>query len=319
MRCLCFLFLITLFVQVLGADEVSMPPDIKRIKDRGELVVAMINEDVPYFFCKDKDGKLFGFDVDLAKGIADTLGVKVRFHRKSEKYSDVVESVRKHEADLAISILSRTASRSQKVLFSRPYMIAHPALVVNRLALADYGKDTKPIELLKTNDTPIATLGGSSYEGYLKADFPSCKAIPLPDLDTCWENVRENKVVGFYYDEVELKTMLRRHPALKINLQTVILNDIDDPVAVATAWDNRHLMYIVNTYLEGVAPRPLQADDILDRYPDPKVKQEVEVKKRVITSTERRNVLIGFFGFLLSLFIIKKVIGSMKETKKAEA
>ena len=51
--------------------------EIERITDKGEIVVSL-NKGYPPFSIVDKD-KLNGLDVDLAKLIADYLGVKVKF------------------------------------------------------------------------------------------------------------------------------------------------------------------------------------------------------------------------------------------------
>ena len=72
-------------------DTSLMPPDIRRIVKRGELIVAMHREDGAPFYTLDKAGQLCGLDVDLAESIAQTLGVKVRFDRSSATFDGLVD------------------------------------------------------------------------------------------------------------------------------------------------------------------------------------------------------------------------------------
>ncbi len=292
-------------LSVMAAEKSVYPPDIQRIKERGKLIVAMIDEDVPYFFNTTKEGQFVGHDVDLAKNIAEKLGVEVHFNRDYKTYDDVIDAIVSHEADIAISILSKTFSRSLKVKFSHPYLIVHPALVINRLraAQASDGKNQKEKEqilrLLQKPGARISTLGGSSYVDYAQYDFPKSEIITIKTLDENWESVRKGEVLGFYYDEVELKTVLRRYPSYTIELETIIIDEIDDPVAVATAWENEHLLQFINFYLETDYPQPLTADDILDRYPDPELQNRINDAPREISPQEKRNVLIGATIFMV--------------------
>ena len=51
--------------------------DVQYIKDKGTLIVG-ITEFAPMDY-KDKDGNWIGFDADMAKKVAEKLGVEVKF------------------------------------------------------------------------------------------------------------------------------------------------------------------------------------------------------------------------------------------------
>ena len=63
------------------SSDVSYTPavdgDIAYIKDKGTLVVGM-TEFAPMDYC-DEDGNWIGFDADLAKAVAEKLGVDIKF------------------------------------------------------------------------------------------------------------------------------------------------------------------------------------------------------------------------------------------------
>ncbi len=64
------------------------PPDIRKIIDRGKLIVAVYHNDMAPFFMRDSQGGLYGVDIRLTEEIAAKLGVKVEFNchpRRSTK------------------------------------------------------------------------------------------------------------------------------------------------------------------------------------------------------------------------------------------
>ena len=64
--------------------------DIEGILRRGKLVVAITAVDQPPFYFVDKNGKLTGYDIDLASKMADELGVKLEITRDAPAFNDLV-------------------------------------------------------------------------------------------------------------------------------------------------------------------------------------------------------------------------------------
>ncbi len=63
-------------------SQASLHEDMKSIIDRGELVVALVDEQNPPWFFKNKEGILEGSEIELARAMAKELGVRVRFNQK---------------------------------------------------------------------------------------------------------------------------------------------------------------------------------------------------------------------------------------------
>ncbi|WP_455383145.1 transporter substrate-binding domain-containing protein, partial [Salinispira pacifica] len=112
------LFVLTLLPLQTLFCQTEFPPDIQRIKQRGTFIVAMTAADQPPFFYKNSDGQLAGLDVDISKAIAEGLGVRLVFDRSAASFNDLIPIVAGGRADAAISKLSRTLSRAQRVSFS---------------------------------------------------------------------------------------------------------------------------------------------------------------------------------------------------------
>jgi polar amino acid transport system substrate-binding protein len=103
--------------------------EIERIQAKGEITVSL-NRGYPPF-AMEKDGKIIGLDVDLAKLLADYLGVKVKFIRP-ETYDQQIPKLLAGESDIIMAAMTRTVERGLKVNFSAPYFEVSQAALVQR-------------------------------------------------------------------------------------------------------------------------------------------------------------------------------------------
>jgi polar amino acid transport system substrate-binding protein len=87
------------------------------IKQKGEMVVGMEAAYVPYEFFKD--GKIVGYDCDIAQKIADKIGVKVSF--VDTDWAGIIPALYAHKFDVIMSGMTMTAERAKRVSFSMPY------------------------------------------------------------------------------------------------------------------------------------------------------------------------------------------------------
>ena len=246
----------------------NYPPDIERIINRGKLIVAMHSEDAPPFFMNDEKGRLYGFDVKLAKDIGEKLGVEVEFKREADTYDGVVDMIARREADIAISYLSKTLDRSMRVRFTEPYITTNLALLVNRLMAAKKKMGKSMSEILEDMDEKIGVLAASSHIGYVEELFPRAVMKTYKAFDPyIVDAVLKGKVFAGFFDEAEIKRVIRKNPELSLQLKMVILKDIQDPISIAVPWDSMHLLSWLNFYLSSIK-LDLTADSILDRYPE---------------------------------------------------
>lgn len=246
----------------------TYPPDIQRIKDRGEFVVAMTATDQPPFYYLNKDHELSGLDVDIAKSIAESLGVKVRFNREAQSFGDLIPIVASGKADAAISKLSRTVARAQIVSFTDPYITFHQALILNRLELAKRAPTTDDvIEFIKNFTGKIGVLADSSYVNYAHQNFPNATVVQFKTWDEIVNAVFNGTILAGYRDEMEIKKIIRSRPDASLKVKTAVLRDTEDNIAIAVAWQNTHLLYYLDLLLANMN-LDLNADKLLDRYPD---------------------------------------------------
>jgi ABC-type amino acid transport substrate-binding protein len=252
----------------------GLPPDIQRIKDRGKLIVAMYYRDIIPFLFTDKKGNFIGHDVELAKDIAKKLGVECEFNRTPKTFNEIVDKVVSHEADIAISLISATLARAERVRFTDPYIVLHQSLIVNRLTASRYtfmGAD--PLAEIRNTTEKIGEKKGTSYVNIAKNAFKKATVVEYEEWEASpekpgvftMEAVEKGEVFAALRDEIGVKNLITQKPELAIRLKMVILKNERDPLAIAVPSDSTHLLDWINIYLKQYHP-PMSADDLLSQY-----------------------------------------------------
>ena len=230
------------------------PTDLRRICDSGRLRVARYDGERPPFFSQQGGGirsdtlVWVGFDVDLARDIAKRLGVRAR-HVPAASFDDVVELVATGQADVGISKLSITLKRSQRVRFSKPYMTVYQTLLINRLSAP---KQQDPFVFLNRSNARVGALDGSSYIGYAGKEFPAAEVAPYDDFQRMLLDVEENRLDAAFVDSARANTWRQENPERLINVRAFIARDRKDQLAVATNWQDTHLLAWLNLYLDSI-------------------------------------------------------------------
>jgi len=98
-----------------------------RIAKAGEMIAAN-TEGYPPLSYRDEDGKLVGFDVEVAKAVADRLGLKVRFTQP--EWEAVPAGLSGGRFDVSIGSLSSQQGLEGDVAYSKPYYYTTGQLVV---------------------------------------------------------------------------------------------------------------------------------------------------------------------------------------------
>jgi len=97
------------------------------------LVVGLSAEYPPFEFIKD--GKIAGFDVEIAEALGQVLGVAVEI--KDISFNSLIPALKNNRIDIAISGLSVTDARKENVDFSDIYYQNTLALIFNKNAPID--------------------------------------------------------------------------------------------------------------------------------------------------------------------------------------
>lgn len=129
----------------------------------GKLVIGLSADFPPYEFqVKSSDGtnEIVGFDVEIAREIANDLGVTLEI--KDMPFSSVLNELKADRIDLILSGLSPTKERKEQIDFSDIYYTAEQSVVT----LAENKDNYKNVDDLKGKK--IGVQMGSIQEGIAK-------------------------------------------------------------------------------------------------------------------------------------------------------
>ena len=110
-----------------SASTAAAADHLARIKESGKLVIGLEGDWQPFSYHDDSD-QLVGFDVDVAAGIADYLGVEPSY--TEEKWSGLFTGLSSGVYDIVANGVDITEERKQTYDFSDPYAYDHTVLVV---------------------------------------------------------------------------------------------------------------------------------------------------------------------------------------------
>ena len=114
-----------LLISGCGKTDVSTYEKIKKDK---YITFATEGTYAPYSF-HDDSGALVGFDVEIARAIADKLGVEARF--TETQWDGIIAGLDAKKYDAISNQVSITDERKQKYLFSDPYTYVYGVVIVN--------------------------------------------------------------------------------------------------------------------------------------------------------------------------------------------
>jgi polar amino acid transport system substrate-binding protein len=230
--------------------------DVQRVLDAGMLVVAMHADDIPAMIESRPDGQLEGIDVTLAHGLAATLGVALEVDREATSYDGIIEKVRDGQADLGISLLSRTVHRAMQVYFSRPYLRQAATLLVNRREAVRLGRGCPSLAAVldtKRGGSGLGVLAESAYAEAARKKTEKLGTEPPHEYETIESlagAVSSGEVVASLQGGLRARYYLRTNPAAAIPLRICELPDVVDHIAIAVRPDAPNLLRFVDIWLE---------------------------------------------------------------------
>jgi len=261
--CLLSVLVLLLAAGSARADPPPRPADIDRILRRGTLVVALTEADAPPFYVMS-NGVLSGVDIDLAKGLAQALGVAVAFDRSARSYDDVVDTVARGQADIAISKLSRTLLRARSVRFSPPYLTLRHGMAFNRVWLARQIRDHDMAEVIRSFDGRLGVVAKTSYVEYARRIFPRAEIVEFPRWSEAVAALVKGEVAALYRDEFEIRRLTAEQPELALHLKTAFLTDTQDNLCMAVNPRDTQLLHLAEIYIDDMNPK-LTVDAVLAR------------------------------------------------------
>ena len=173
----------------------SAGPAMDRILNKGELIVGTSGAQPP-MTATTKKGKLIGLDIDIAKTMAEALGVKVKF--VTIPFAKLLPALEANQVDIILSGMTITPKRNQKLAFVGPYYVSGKGI----LAVAEKYTALQEAKGLNTPEVTIAALKNSTSQKFAETLIPKAKLILTDSYEDAIDLLLKGKidvVVADYY------------------------------------------------------------------------------------------------------------------------
>jgi polar amino acid transport system substrate-binding protein len=193
-------------------ETLADDPAIARIIRRGRLVVA-VDENTEGLASRNSDGQLEGLEIDVARAIASSLlgdGADAEPQFLTVTTKQKTDYPADGKADVAISAISMTCERWDKVAFSTEYFTAHHEFLVRKDAPVRIASDLAGRRVCMTKgSTSIGTLA--------RLDLQPPPRPRLVDARTdCLVALQEGEVDAYFGHDTFLVGMIDQDPGLRI-------------------------------------------------------------------------------------------------------
>ncbi|MCP4561829.1 MAG: transporter substrate-binding domain-containing protein [Bosea sp.] len=190
------LALAALMVMGLVTDagaQAPAPSQLQTVLARGKLIVGTRSSAIGFSF-KDQKGELAGFDIDLARLLAQQIfkdPSKVELVVLSGS-ADRVPALVSGRVDAVISSFSPYPERVQVIDFSAPYALSDTVFVVR--ADSPFQKNADLVG--KT----VLTRQGADLEQMINGSVPGTKIEGFPELSDAFLAFRQGRGDAFFYE-----------------------------------------------------------------------------------------------------------------------
>ena len=181
--CLILAAVLTASLCACSSKEENRTNRLEEIKQRGYITVTTEPYFAPNEFIdptKEGQEQYVGADMELAKYIADSLGVELKIVPLD--FTAVLSSVSEGKYDLAISALAYSPARAESMNMSKGYYFDDDTEGYGMLCRV--GDEDKYPDVRSMKDAVIAVQAGSVQDSFVLSQIPECKEIKYVDSMT---------------------------------------------------------------------------------------------------------------------------------------
>jgi polar amino acid transport system substrate-binding protein len=164
------------------------------ILQRGELRVGLEAGYMP-FEMRDKKGNIIGFDVDLARLMAKTMGVELKL--VNTQWDGIIPALLTEKFDVLMGGMTITPERNLQINFTDPYIVIGQTVLLNRKLTATVTGYEQLNDPRYTIATKLGTTGDIAARRYL----PNARIRNYESEVDAMIEVRNGRADAFVYDQ----------------------------------------------------------------------------------------------------------------------
>jgi len=186
---------------LIALTQAVLADKLDDVKARGKLLVGTSDTSPP--FSSRENGKVVGYDVDLAARVAQRLALPME--TISIVNADRIPALQQDRVDLVASGITRAENRKKDVGFSLAYLVSPHKVLIRR----DGGITT----VSQMAGRKLALVKTASVDADLKKAVPTLQIVHFEDYAACFNALKDKQVDGFLADEVVLASFAQKSGA----------------------------------------------------------------------------------------------------------
>ncbi|HHE73802.1 MAG TPA: transporter substrate-binding domain-containing protein [Desulfobacteraceae bacterium] len=226
----------------VSADDINKQlaksSTIDKVMRKGTLRVGL-SSFVPWAM-QDKKGEWVGFEVDVAKQLAEDMGVKIEF--VPTKWEGLIPSLLTGKFDLIIAGMTGTPQRALKINFTVPYDYAGMNVVVHKDFMAGV---ENYMDLDKKGNTIVSRVGTTG--GTLaKETYKNAKVRLFPDEGPMVQELLNGKATALLATAPQPAQLAAKYPDTLVLLDE---NLVQQPICIGVPKGDPDTMAYLNNWI----------------------------------------------------------------------
>ena len=214
--------------------------ELAQIQKSGVFKVG-VEDTYPPMTYHDESGELTGFDVEVAKKVAEKLGVTAEFTESD--WDSLLAGIDSKRLDTVINAVSVTEERSQKYDFAGPYFYITQQIVVR-------SDDDSIVDMDSLNGQKCANTMTTAYLDLL--EDAGAEIVPINTTEEAVSMINSGRADFTTFNSVIFNEYLKQHPDAKVKVAFAI-PDLVDTYAVPIRKGETRLLEAVQSALDELA------------------------------------------------------------------
>ena len=216
-------------------------PRLEIIRERGTLRVGYFKDHLPYAF-KNAQGRLVGFDIEMAHRLARELGVTIEFIQLD--HNKIAGPLSRGRCDIIMSGVAITTERVQEITFSHSYMDTTLAFIVQ-----DHWRDEfSSWDTIGQLDSPRIGVPNLHYFiSVIRDHLPNAKIVPSNSVREYFKK-NSQKLQAYAYGAEASAAWTLVYPHYQVTVP--LPNPVKIPLAYAIPRGERDMVDFINTWIE---------------------------------------------------------------------
>lgn len=197
---LCFPFKRNIFIKKIKVFILLLLPflfisflPVNSYAKKKKFEIALTGKYPPFSFYNSK-GELVGFDVDVAKKIANYLNRDLEI--TTTQWSGILAGLLAEKYDAIIGSMAITPTRAEQVNFSQPYYTSGAQLFIHK-------KDKREIKgIYDLYGKKVGVGVGETYTRYLREHHPQVDIMTYKSTPNIYQDMLNRRIKGFVTDRL---------------------------------------------------------------------------------------------------------------------